>query len=333
MVGFRFTGRAVALIAIAAASLAGAGHAVATPSYTLQSFARDGVQTPGTFDDINASGTIVGQQPGWPAPLVTWSGGAMTELLGGSKASAAFISALGDVAADVVDKDGNYVLVWFGGERRRVSDLANTSGINAKRQVVGAEKGYIWPGMYDNGVYKRMASLNKHGAFPTAINDQGVVVGFQRGDMGKARPAVWDADGTIRYLGSTTKVGYGQADGINNAGHIVGCTDVLHCFLYDGAKYRRLPRVDGHKVTTVKGVSDDDVVLGRVYAHTFQADVISCPGATYLLKALLGEEGTHWSEFVPTRISPSGSVIGRGIRDGESRSFVATMATPCDAAD
>lgn len=330
MTGFRLSGRVFALAAFTAVSLMPA-LAIAAPSYTLQSFGPSGQQAPIGFEDINASGTIVGQTGDWLSPWATWAGGEVTELVDSGKATTAFINAAGDVAAGVVSANGNYSLVWFGGVRTRVSELADVSGINAKRQVIGPETDYTWPGMYDNGVYKRLPSLNNQGAYPAAINDQGVVVGFQRGDKG-LRPTTWDAAGNIRYLGSIAKVGYGQAVGINNAGHIVGCTDVLHCYIYNGTKFKTLPRAEGHKVTTVKGISDDDVVLAHSYSHTFQADVISCPGVSYLFKALLGEEGTHWTTLEPTRISPSGQIIGRGTRDGEFRSFIATMATPCDAA-
>jgi len=334
MAGFPLTGRAVALVGVVVVAMAGAGHAAAAPVYTMQSYPTNDVQVLHSFEDINASGAIVGQKiPGWPAPWATYANGVMTELPDSSQVSTAFINSLGDVAADVTVDTGNYALLWSGGVRTRISKLAAVTGINAKRQVIGQEaKGYKWPGMYDNGVYKRMASLNDRGAFPAAINDQGVVVGMQR-EAELSRPVMWDVDGNISYLGSLTDVGRGAASAINTAGHITGCTDVLGCFLYNGHKYRKLPKVDGHKVTSVVGLSDDDVVLGYSFTKLFKGDVVSCHGATYAFRALLGEEGTHWTSIALKRISPSGQIIGAGTRDGEQRNFVATMTQSCDAID
>src|SRR5689334_18514318 len=101
MTGFRLSGRVFALAAFTAVSLMPA-LAIAAPSYTLQSFGPSGQQAPIGFEDINASGTIVGQTGDWLSPWATWAGGEVTELVDSGKATTAFINAAGDVAAGVV---------------------------------------------------------------------------------------------------------------------------------------------------------------------------------------------------------------------------------------
>jgi hypothetical protein len=301
----------------------------AAPAYTIQGFVPDGVQAPSTFEDVNASGVVVGDLGGGvKSPKGVFANGLVSELPSSRRADTIRINAFGAVATSNVDPDGDYVTLYADGQRVRLAKLATLTDINAKRQVLGIAQGFHQPAIYENGSYRRLPTLQQQAAFPNDMNDEGAVVGLNFVEGGKYRPARWDAAGQVRYFGGVKKVGYGSADGINNHGQVVGCTDVLGCFLHEADTFKPLSKAGDIPMTAVRGISDDGIVLG---VHD-RDDVVSCQGRTYLLKDLLvGDEGSHWSAVYGWRIGPASHIVGSGVRDGVPLTFIATLAAPCTA--
>jgi hypothetical protein len=308
--------------------LPGAAMAAA-PVYTIQGFA------PGTaletFEGVNSSGLIVGDSGN--GGKGTFADGVVTDLhrSGGGYSGMTFINDLGDVAMtqrDLSAPHGSVASLFVDGKRTRLTKLGTAAGINSKRQVVGLDSEFSRPIIYDNGVYRRLRPLKKDQAsMPQGINDDGVVVGID-GVGTKSRPALWDAAGEPHYLGSVSKLGYGTARAINNLGQVVGCTDVIGCYVYEAGNFHQLPPAGGLGWIDVRGISSNGIVLGMATASD---DVVYCNGESHVLEDLIaGDEHGHW-ELWAWAIGPAGHIVGSGKRDGMPMWFLATLASACSA--
>lgn len=301
----------------------------AAPVYTIQGFA------PGTalktFEGVNASGVVVGDSD--HGGKGTFADGVVTDLghSGGGSSGMTFINDLGDVAMtqrDLSAPHGSIASMFVDGQRTRLMKMGTAAGINSKRQVVGLDSGFSRPVIYDNGVYRRLRLLKKDQAsIPTGINDDGVVVGMGL-EGNKSRPALWDAAGEPHYLGSVSKVGYGTARAINNLGQMVGCTDVIGCYVYKAGHFEGLPPAGVLGWIDVRGISSSGIVLGMASASD---DVVYCQGESHVLEDLIaGDEHGHW-ELWAWAIGPAGHIVGSGRRDGVPMWFLATLASGCGA--
>lgn len=315
-----------------AVSMTWAGSAgAAAPVYTIQGFV-PGNGNLATFEAVNASGVVLGDIS-YGGLKGTFDHGVVTELpqSTGGFPGTAYLNDAGDVVMQRTSRSaphGSIAVLYTQGERIRLPRMGYPAGINAKGQVVGGDSDFYHPVIYENGSYRRLRTMNGQPGAPYAINDAGVVVGFNYDGSNKTRPAMWDADGHAHYLGSVTKVGYGDARAINNQGQVAGCTDVLGCYLYEGGKFKSLPAPDGLGWDFVRGISSSGIVLGIAQPSD---DLVYCQGKTYLLEDLIaGDERGHWQLWA-WAIGPAGHIVGSGVRDGVAMTFLATLASDCSA--
>jgi hypothetical protein len=152
-----------------------------------------------------------------------------------------------------LDTDGTFTTLDFPG-----STFTEATGINNVGQIVGFYSGGAF--LYANGTYTNLnipASINAFGGFSKlAINDVGQIVGSTR----DSRAFVY-ANGQVTFLPPYTPISPGStAQGINNAGAIVGLTSTLFStapYVYANGQYQLI----GSDTATAYGINNAGDIL------------------------------------------------------------------------
>lgn len=173
-------------------------------------------------------------------------------------------------------------------------EFAGWNGVNDSGQTTGTAYRLFSPFKASMGTItsRQPTVISPVGQFSTgmglAINNAGVMVGYQNGGSGSPHPAIFNGDGTWQDLG-TLGLGEGWAEDINDNGLIVG-------------------RVMG-----------DDGTGNFVQRAMFYQD-----GTQYeLLQQLIDPSG--WTVlFQATGVNDLGQMVGAGIFNGEIRAYVAS---------
>ena len=226
--------------------------------------------------------------------------------------------------------------------------------INNSSQVVGREGGQaaLWE---EDGSLIIIGDLGSGYADATAINNEGVVVGYSPVISGSSHAWLWDPDTGITDIDTTgysnafdindneivvgrfgspahypafwqdgvmTPIGTstGQAQGINNQNQIVGAHDG-HAFLWEDSSMTDLGTI-GTAHSDAKAINENDQVVGQL---TFQGGVEHAmfwqDGEMYDLNDLINPD----SSFILTNafdINDSGQIVGVGTFDGEKYAFL-----------
>lgn len=161
-----------------------------------------------------------------------WRNGTRTRLTFGKSTwiDVAGISNHGDVVGDAStpsSKHSPVAVLWRNGKATALPTLSETVAINDRGQAIGvgrtpttgARRALVW----QNGTTTDLGTLGGDDAFPTAINNEGEVIGQSTTADGAEHAFLWQR-GTITDLGSVNG-NNSVARAINDAGEIVGSID------------------------------------------------------------------------------------------------------------
>ncbi len=93
------------------------------------------------------------------------------------------------------------------------------------------------------------------------INNSGLVAGYLGTNLDSNQIAVWNTDGSIRYLGP-----WGQARAINNDGIVGGTTGSPFLWTSAGG-LQTLSVASGYSGGEVNGLNDHGIAVGAIYLH------------------------------------------------------------------
>jgi probable HAF family extracellular repeat protein len=211
---------------------------------------------------INGSGTVVGDAH---ASAVVWRHGTPTQLA--KEPSTAF--AINDHGT-IVGEDQRRSVIWRDGVESPLDLIGAVTAINERDQVIGQADfggGLQHAMLWQNGTTTDLGSIGPAASYATAINDDGVVVGYTASAFGTPLTAVEWKNGSLIDLGTFGAIG-AEAVSVNAAGDVlVETTDTLGN--PTGAVLLR-----GGGVVTIPGsgaraVDDEGQVLGTASHRTF----------------------------------------------------------------
>ena len=326
--------RVLVAVNLGIAGLVSASPATASTQYTVIDLGTLG-GAGSTAAGVNESGDVAGtSNTSWGEPHgFRWRDGVMTGIhsMGGWGAEAFDVSDDGWVVGSAATSAGQWVgMYWFGADPHPVGTLGGGSSqafaISGAHVIVGrstdadaVSQAFRWEG----GAIVGLGGL-VDGAPSEAwdVNDAGVIVGEATGAGGSVHAVRW-SDGTIEDLGTPSpNFGASWARGINEAGTIVGGTQVanggsLHPFLHAGGS--------GDVVTEVLGYADAVNASGQVvgtyftpageYAFLYENGVV-----TDLNDLLPADSG--WELHAAVDINDAGQIVGQGTHNGEGRGFL-----------
>jgi probable HAF family extracellular repeat protein len=222
---------------------------------------------------INASAAVVGDAH---ASAVVWRNGKPKQL--GTEPSTAF--AIND-RGTIVGEDHDDSVIWRDGTESVLDLISAVTAINERDQVIGqlslgagVQHAILW----QNGVSTDLGTLGAGATYATAINDDGVVVGYTATTRGTPLHAVEWKDGQAIDLGTFGAIG-SEAVAINNAGDVlIETTNSI------GTPTGSVLLRGGTSVVAIPGngaraVDDDGQVLGTTSHRSF----VWRGGATTLL--------------------------------------------------
>ncbi len=190
---------------------------------------------------------------------------------------------------------------------------SEANAINDRNVVVGRGRAINGAVKWDKKTVQPLAQCaGVTGAFPSGINNDGIVVGSAElgGYPIRKRAVRWSADGSCAALDQLTAED-AYANGINNRGEIAGYLDFLS---YKEAGvwsatgvWRALPTPSGTKYPEAIAVNANGTVIGTAFATTpFEARPVRWKdGQAKLLERLPGQ-GPSW----PSAINDLGQIVG-----------------------
>ena len=205
--------------------------------------------------------------------------------------------------------DPRYTVTAVAGADSVASDLNNLGQVVGTMASAGAYHAFLY-----NGSLTDLGTLGGQYSNAAAINDLGVVVGNAQTDADASYHGFTYADGVLHALPGTTGA---QANGINNAGTIVGQAvvsapggDQTHAYAYAGGTYTdlgTLPSGDGSRALAVNSHGDVVGAAANVIngAPNFPEDPFLYRNGTM---TSLGNFGGIWS--AATAINDQGQVVG-----------------------
>jgi probable HAF family extracellular repeat protein len=262
----------------------------ATPAYTAVDLGSLGGPCCAQAAGINDAGQVVGiwSAPGGASRAFLYSGGAMTDLgtLGGTASVAVGINASGQIAGS--------------------AKLAGDVAFHAFR--------------YSGGTMTDLGTLGGTLSFARAINAAGQVAGVGYLTGNTATNAFLYSSGSLTDLGVLTL----EADGINNAGQVVGEAFTpmpggpSHAFLYNGG-----PIID---LGTLGGISSQATAInnaGQIVGISFltgneESHAFLYSGGSLIDLGALAPGGTSYA----LAINDAGQVVGKETDNTVERAFI-----------
>jgi probable HAF family extracellular repeat protein len=184
------------------------------------------------------------------------------------------------------------------------------------------------PYLWDNGHMRDLGTLGGAFGFPAdqGLNNRGEVAGGSdlAGDQ-VTHPFLWNGERMID-LGTLGGAG-GNANGINDAGVVVGSADLPdgthNGFLWEKGTMRALPPIDGAACSNAFSVNARDEVVGNLTdCHNHElAAMLWYRGAAIDLNSLIGPSALHLdsAEYV----TDQGDIVGHGVLpNGDQRIFL-----------
>jgi hypothetical protein len=286
--------------------------------------------------DVIGSAVFYPKKPG-SSPLddaVIWHDGKPTnivsEMHGGDPAG---INATGEIVGNCPNETCAFTL--NNGVYTVLKRLANAYGINDSGQVVGWNGNpFTYAAVWTNGVVTRMADATADG-WGVAINDKGHVAGAnpQPAGTGPAnQPAFWRGD--KYYNLEPAGYCYGQTSGLNNSDEVVGyiaaagtCSEQPEAFVWQSGKFTNLNPLTGQAFSYANAINNAGTIVGEAlgYSEVPSAWIYSHGTLTYL-QNLIGT-GSKWFLQDAVGINNSGQIIGYGLYDNKTESFLLTPKT------
>ena len=183
----------------------------------------------------------------------------------GTWSKATCINDNGDVVGDWEDVPSGYArgFIYRGGTMSNLPTFMHVAGINNSGAIVGQS---VWSGD-QRFILAYNGQTTPLPLQPTAINNSEQVVGAS---TNSSNAAVY-TNGTLTELGTLPGGNYSYANGINNNGQIVGCSDasniVSHAFLYTGGAMtdlnRFIPANSGWTLVQATAINDTGCIVGQ----------------------------------------------------------------------
>ena len=144
----------------------------------------------------------------------------------------------------------------------------------------------------------------------TALNDDGVVVGWYIATAGGSISGFTDSDGVYQ----TVNVPGAQdtwITGIGNNGEVAGwyLTDSVHAFVYDGSTFTTIPDVPGAVATWAFGINDSGQVVGNYQVGDIQHGYLYSNGIFTFLDYPGAPYGSNTGTGI-SGINDSGQIVG-----------------------
>lgn len=216
------------------------------------------------------------------------------------------------------------------------------SGINESGQVVGDADVYNLGGvhfirrafLYSNGVLEQIGTLegnaitldyNSHGA---DINNAGQIVGQSNvGPLTNKRSVAFSyAHGTMTNLGTLPGHDTSGALALNDAGQIVGYsrtrTGPSHAFFYSRGSMIDIGAIGGVASSVAYDINNRGQVVGGSFENNLA--FLYANGNFIDLNSLSEVQTSGWKLTSAIGINDRGQIIGAGIKDGQTRSFLLT---------
>ena|SRR5687768_10592949 len=239
--------------------------------------------------------------------------------LGGNNGIAFAINPRGQIVGTSRDANGqDRPFLWEKGVMTDLGTLTDGAqstayGVNASGKAVGymLERTHALATLWQDGEIIDLGTLGGPNAIAAAINASGAVTGhFTGGDKGALHAFIW-RKGEMVDLGTTGDCVKCWAGGlaINNAGQIVGWTDVesfpsgdllTHAFLWDNGKTTDLGTLPGAEASYARAINE----AGDVVGYTLSAD-------GRVKRGFLWRKGTMTElPLVANGINSSGDIVG-----------------------
>jgi len=169
------------------------------------------------------------------------------------------------------------------------NDINNTNQIIGKSLVTTSYGSYYHATMWYNGTETDLDTGNNYGSEAVGINNLGSVVGWYRTGVGKQYNAfVWDSTHGRQGLGTLGEGRYSNARAINDAGQIVGVSDIDYYgdeyrgFIYEAGQMKNLQDLiladTGWTILAAEDINEKGQIVGWGYlnndVHGFLLDPI-----------------------------------------------------------
>jgi probable HAF family extracellular repeat protein len=277
-----------------------------------------GPLTPFRASGINAAGQIIGTGVTVSFRAIRWQIGAWVDL--GSPAPAnteAFgINALGHVVGrfQAVGQTGDRAAIWRDGimtdlgvflGQQTVANAVNVHDVVVGQYGDGGPRPFKW----EDGTFSALpVPAGAEGGAATAINDDGVIVGWYWGADFVQHAVVWE-DGVIREL-PPLGGNYSAATGVNNLGQIVGSSmapgNTVHATLWQDGLAVDLGSLSNQ--SSARAINDAGVVVGTS----------AIPGSLY-------DVAVFWTLAVSPGATPVGNNVEVAPVEPHSGSSPATL--------
>jgi probable HAF family extracellular repeat protein len=258
---------------------------------------------------------------------------------GGDFSSAEFINNAGDVAGSSTAPDGQRGFIFRNGQMTDIGSLgflgfSEILDLNENGHVVGEsinDDFQVRAFLYDGTSMTDLGTLGGALSSAQGINDLGVIVGHADDEEGITRAFVY-SNGTMTDLGTLGGT-FSGARGINNAGQIFGVSEyepnnsAVHAFLVENGTMIDLGTLGGiesfpHAMNSqghIVGRTDNDLAenVPFLYRDGQMVDVNTLlpPNSGWVLRS---------ADF----INDAGQIVGLGVFNGETNSYLFTPAGP-----
>ena len=283
-------------------------------SYTLTPLGDlPGGDTTSSAHDLNDDGTVVGVTADASGDVgFTWTAAGGMTLYGGQGSDAAVPHAISDSGWVAGTTNGQPFRAAPGGGPSVLPGGAGVAlGVNDTGKAVGHANGdaAYWEPPFPFGSPK----LLPQGDVAHAISDGGVIVG--EGQSFAMRWGNWQSP--------SSPIDFGEARGVNDAGHVAGWTDASgprRAFLWSPSGINTLGSPGGSEASDL---NDAGEVVGANPAFHWSADE-----GFRDLNTLVGLSGTGWTLDAATAVNDAGQIVGHGTNpQGNPEAFLLTPST------